>query len=128
MGRVVITGMGIYSSLGKNLEEVCDSLYHGRSGIVFSQERKDFGCRSALMGSVARPDLTKALSRRQRISMGEESEYAYVATQEALQLAGIEASFFDERVVGLVYGNDSVSQAVLEPIDIVRQKQDTTLV
>ncbi len=126
--RVVITGMGIYSSLGKNLAEVQDSLYHGRSGIVFSQDRKDFGYRSALMGSVERPDLTKALSRRQRISMGEESEYAYVATQEALRNAGIDAGFFDERVVGLVYGNDSVSQAVMESIDIVRQKKDTTLV
>src|SRR5690606_17847725 len=126
--RVVITGMGIYSSLGKNLEEVRDSLYHGRSGIVFSQDRKDFGYRSALMGFVERPDLTKALSRRQRISMGEESEYAYVATREALHNAKIDDAFFDERIVGLVYGNDSVSQAVMESIDIVRQKKDTTLV
>ncbi len=126
--RVVITGMGIYSSLGKNLHEVKDALYNGRSGIVFSQERKDFGYRSALTGAVDRPDLTKLLSRRQRISMGEESEYAYVATREALANAGIDERFFDERIVGLVYGNDSVSQAVMESIDIVRQKKDTTLV
>ncbi len=126
--RVVITGMGIYSSLGKTLAEVKDSLYHGRSGIVFSQERKDFGYRSALTGFVERPDLTKLLSRRQRISMGEESEYAYVATREALQNAGVDDTFFDERIVGLVYGNDSVSQAVMESIDIVRQKKDTMLV
>ena len=128
MRRVVITGMGIYSSLGKNLDEVRESLYKGRSGIVFSQERKDFGYRSGLMGAVERPNLTKVLSRRQRISMGEESEYAYVATQEALQQAGIAEGYFDEQVVGLVYGNDSVSQAVMESIDIVRQKKDTTLV
>lgn len=126
--RVVITGMGIYSSLGKNLGEVKDSLYHGRSGIVFAQDRKDFGYRSALTGFVERPDLTKALSRRQRISMGEESEYAYVATQEALRNAKIGDTFFDEHTVGLIYGNDSVSQAVMEAIDIVRQKRDTTLV
>ena len=126
--RVVITGMGIYSSLGKNLAEVKESLYHGRSGIVFSQERKDFGYRSALTGFVEKPDLTKLLSRRQRISMGEESEYAYVATREALQNANIEDTFFDEHIVGLVYGNDSVSQAVMESIDIVRQKKDTMLV
>ena len=126
--RVVITGMGIYSSLGKNLAEVKESLYHGRSGIVYSQERKDFGYRSALTGSVEKPDLTKLLSRRQRISMGEESEYAYVATREALQSADIDDAFFDESIVGLIYGNDSVSQAVMESIDIVRQKKDTTLV
>ncbi|PPL03723.1 beta-ketoacyl-[acyl-carrier-protein] synthase family protein [Parapedobacter indicus] len=126
--RVVISGMGIYSSLGKNLAEVKESLYLGRSGIVFSPDRKEFGYRSALTGFVEKPDLAKVLSRRQRISMGEESEYAYVATREALQNAKIEEALFDEQVIGLVYGNDSVSQAVMESIDIVRQKKDTMLV
>lgn len=128
MRRVVITGMGIYSSLGKNLSEVKDSLYQGRSGIVFSPERKEFGYRSALTGLVERPDLTKLLSRRQRISMGEESEFAYVATREALVNAEMDEAFFDDHIVGLLYGNDSVSQAVVESTDIVRQKKDTTLV
>lgn len=126
--RVVITGMGIYSSLGKNLSEVRDSLYHGRSGIIYSPERKEFGYRSALTGYVDKPDLTKLLSRRQRISMEEESEYAFVATQEALANAGIDTPFFDEHAVGLLYGNDSVSKAIMESLDIVRQKKDTTLV
>ncbi|MFC3198953.1 beta-ketoacyl-[acyl-carrier-protein] synthase family protein [Parapedobacter deserti] len=126
--RVVVTGMGIYSSLGQNLDEVRDSLYQGRSGIVYSEERKAFGYRSALTGFVAKPDLTKLLSRRQRISMGEESEYAYIATSEALRNANIDDAFFDEHIVGLIYGNDSVSQAVMESIDIVRQKKDTMLV
>ncbi len=126
--RVVITGMGIYSSLGKNLSEVRDSLYNGRSGIIYSPERKNFGYRSALTGYVDKPDLTKVLSRRQRISMEEESEYAFVATQEALTNAGISQEFFDEHVVGLLYGNDSVSKAIMESLDIVREKKDTTLV
>lgn len=126
--RVVITGMGIYSSLGKNLDEVQDSLYTGKSGIIFSQERKDFGYRSALTGYVDKPDLTRILSRRQRISMEEESEYAFVATQEALKNAKIDRDFFDEHYVGLLYGNDSVSKAIMESIDIVRQKRDTMLV
>jgi 3-oxoacyl-[acyl-carrier-protein] synthase-1 len=51
--RVVITGIGIYSCLGANLDEVRDSLYAGKSGIVFDQVRKDFGFRSALTGMVA---------------------------------------------------------------------------
>lgn len=46
--KVVITGMGIWSCLGKTLEDVRDSLYTGKSGIIFSQERKDAGFRSAL--------------------------------------------------------------------------------
>lgn len=128
MRRVVITGMGIYSSLGKNLNEVKNALYEGKSGIVFSQERKDFGFRSALTGFVEKPDLTKELSRRQRISMAEESEYAFVATQEALRNAGISNEFFEENIVGLLYGNDSVSQSVWESIEIIREKKDTTLV
>src|SRR5690606_24710483 len=101
MKRVVITGMGIYSSLGKNLDEVNLSLQKGKSGIVYSRERKDFGFRSALTGHVDPVDLKGELSRRQRISMAEESEYAFVATQEALKNAKINTEFFDENVVGL---------------------------
>lgn len=128
MRRVVITGMGIYSSLGKNSDQVKDALYQGKSGIVFSPERKEFGYRSALTGFVERPDLTKELSRRQRVSMAEESEYAFVATQEALRNAGISADFFEKNVVGLLYGNDSVSQSVWESIGIIKEKKDTMLV
>jgi 3-oxoacyl-[acyl-carrier-protein] synthase-1 len=128
MRRVVITGMGIYSCLGKNLDEVKDSLYQGKSGIIYAPERKEFGYRSALTGFLETPDLKKDLSRRQRISMGEESEYAFVATQEALKNAKITPEFFDDHIVGLLYGNDSVSQSVWESIEIARQKKDTTLV
>lgn len=128
MRRVVITGMGIYSSLGKNSDQVKDALYQGKSGIVFSPERKEFGYRSALTGFVDKPDLTKELSRRQRISMAEESEYAFVATQEALRNAGISADFFEKNVVGLLYGNDSVSHSVWESIGIIKEKKDTMLV
>ena len=86
--RVVITGMGIYSCIGTSLDEVKQSLYEGKSGIVFDQERKDFGFRSALTGKVPRPDLKALLTRRQRISIGEETEYAYMATIEALRKIG----------------------------------------
>lgn len=126
--RVVITGMGIYSCIGTSLEEVTQSLYNGKSGIVFDQERKDFGFRSALTGKVPKPDLKTLLSRRQRISIGEETEYAYMATIQALKQAGIEDSFFDSNEVGILYGNDSVSQAIIEAVDIVREKKDTTLI
>ncbi|MEZ4981879.1 MAG: beta-ketoacyl synthase N-terminal-like domain-containing protein [Saprospiraceae bacterium] len=52
MHRVVITGMGIYSCIGKNLDEVRDSLKLGKSGIILDQDRKDFGFRSGLTGMV----------------------------------------------------------------------------
>ena len=125
--RVVITGMGIYSCLGITLDEVKNSLYHGKSGIIFSQERKDFGYRSGLTGYVPKPDLKALLTRRQRISMGEESEYAYMATVDAFKNAGISQDFLDLTEVGILYGNDSVSQAIIEATDIVREKKDTTL-
>lgn len=126
--RVVITGMGIYSCIGTSLEEVKQSLYEGKSGIIFDQERKEFGFRSALTGMVPRPDLKPFLNRRQRVSIGEETEYAYMATIEALKNANIEENFFDENEVGILYGNDSVSMAVIEATDIIREKKDTTLI
>ncbi|WP_379968088.1 beta-ketoacyl-[acyl-carrier-protein] synthase family protein [Epilithonimonas sp. UC225_85] len=125
--RVVITGMGIYSCIGISLEEVKESLYQGKSGIVLDEERKEFGYRSGLTGRVPKPELKSLLNRRQRISMGEESEYAYLATIDALKQAGIEQAFLDNNEVGILYGNDSVSQAVVEAIDIVKEKKDTTL-
>ena len=128
MGRVVITGMGIYSCLGENLDEVKDSLYKGKSGIVFEQDRKDFGYRSALTGKVATPNLKKQLSRRERISMGEEAQYAYIATVEALKNANVDIDFLINNEVGIIYGNDSTAKSVIESIDIVRAKKDTTLV
>jgi len=125
--RVVITGMGIYSCIGTSLEEVRESLYQGKSGIALVQERKEFGFRSGLTGVVPKPDLKNLLNRRQRVSMGEESEYAYLATSDALRQAGIGQDFLDSHEVGILYGNDSVSQAVVESIDIAREKKDTTL-
>ncbi|WP_262149646.1 beta-ketoacyl-[acyl-carrier-protein] synthase family protein [Chryseobacterium foetidum] len=125
--RVVITGMGIYSCIGTSLEEVKESLYQGKSGIVLVDERKEFGFRSGLSGVVPKPDLKNLLNRRQRVSMGEESEYAYIATLDALQQANINQDFLDQNEVGILYGNDSVSKAVVESIDIAREKKDTTL-
>ena len=64
--RVVITGMGIWSCLGQTLEDVRQALYDGKSGIIFSQERKDMGYRSGLCTHVPMPDLKKKISRTQR--------------------------------------------------------------
>jgi len=119
--------MGIYSCIGTSLEEVRESLYQGKSGIVLDPDRKEFGFRSGLTGVVPKPDLKNLLNRRQRISMGEESEYAYLATMDALKQANLDETFMDSHEVGILYGNDSVSQAVVESIDIAREKKDTTL-
>jgi len=120
--------MGIYSCIGENIQEVKESLYQGKSGIVFQEERKEFGYRSGLTGMVKVPNLKKELSRRQRISMDDESLFAYVATKEALENAKIDEDFLEKNDVGILYGNDSTAKAVVESTDIVREKKDTALV
>lgn len=126
--RVVITGMGIHSCIGTSLEEVKQSLYEGKSGIGYDEERKEFGFRSALTGIVPKPDLKNLLTRRQRISIGEETEYAYMATIQALEQAKIDDEYLDNNEVGILYGNDSVSKAIIEATDIIREKKDTALI
>lgn len=128
MNRVVITGMGIYSCIGHNLKAVQESLYKGKSGIVLDPDRKIMGFRSGLTGRVPMPNLKKLLSRRQRVSMGEESQYAYLSTIEALEGANLNQDFLDSHEVGILFGNDSTAKSVIESIDIVREKKDTTLV
>jgi len=127
MNRVVITGIGAWSCLGKNLDEVKSSLFEGKSGIVLDPARKEMGYRSGLTGFVERPQLKGLLDRRQRVGMAEPAEYAYMATIEALKVAGMEQDFIDANEVGIIYGNDSVAGATIEANDIVRAKKDTTL-
>ncbi len=127
MRRVVITGMGIYSCIGKNLEEVTKSLYEGKSGIGIDPLRYDYGYRSPLTGIVERPNLKSLLDRRARVCLAEEGEYAYMATIAALKQAHIDLDYLDKNEVGIFYGNDSSAKAVIETHCIVSEKKDTTL-
>ena len=126
--RVVITGMGIYSCLGKNLDEVRDSLYHAKSGIIFDPERKAMGFRSALTAYIEVPDLKNSLSRNQRSYMPEQAKYAYVATCEALSNARLDADYIAQNEIGILYGNDSSAEPVVKSVDIMREKKDTMLI
>ncbi|HEV7230630.1 MAG TPA: beta-ketoacyl-[acyl-carrier-protein] synthase family protein [Bacteroidia bacterium] len=128
MRRVVITGMGAWSCLGKSLDEVRDSLFQGKSGIVLDPVRKEWGYRSGLTGKVEPAQLKGLLDRRSRIQLSEEAEYAYLATQDALKNAKLDPDFIAANEVGILYGNDSSAKAVMEAIDIVRLKKDTTLI
>ena len=123
--RVVITGMGIWSCIGTTLDEVRQSLFEGRSGIVFSQERKDAGFRSPICGNVPHPDLKKVLNRNVRQMMPEEAQYAYVATVQALEQAKLTQDYIDSHEVGVIYGNDSVAEATMIAMDKFRQAGST---
>lgn len=126
--RVVVTGMGIYSCIGKNKEEVLDSLYVGRSGIGIIPERKAMGYRSSLSGVLEQPDLKGLLDRRSRLCLAEHGQYAYLATVEALAQAGMDAEYLAQNEVGILYGNDSSAEAVITGVDVIREKKNTMLV
>ena len=128
MNRVVITGMGIYSCIGKNLEEVKESLYMGKSGIGLDPLRKDFGYRSCLTGIVETPDLKGVVDRKQRNTLPQQGKFAYVATAEALKNAGIDKEYLSANEVGILYGNDSSTEPVIKGVDIIREKKNTALV
>ncbi len=125
MNRVVITGMGIWSCLGTSLDEVRQSLYDGRSGIIFSEERQQAGFRSPMCGNVPKTDLKKLLSRNVRQMMPEEAQYAYMATLQALEQARLDQDYIDAHEVGVIYGNDSVAEDTMIAMDKFRQAGST---
>ena len=126
--RVVITGMGIYSCIGKNKEEVLQSLFEGKSGVGIAEDRKEMGYRSSLCGILEKPNLKGMLDRRQRMCLPEHGQYAYLATVEALAQAGIDNDYLLNNEVGILYGNDSSAEAVITGVDIIREKKNTVLV
>lgn len=125
--RVVITGIGIWSCLGKNVEEVAQALREGHSGIGIDPERTTYGYQSALTGIVERPRLKGLLDRRLRNGLAEEGEYAFMAAREAFAMAGVDETYLDRNEVGCLFGNDSSSTPVIEAADIMREKHDTAL-
>ena len=121
--RVVITGMGIWSCLGQNLNEVKESLHAGRSGIGVEKERLEYGYRSGLTGIVPRPQLKSILDRRMRVGLSEEAEYAYMASRQA----AIDDDYLHKNEVGILFGNDSSAKPVIEAARIMDEKHDSAL-
>ena len=109
MRRVVVTGMGIWSCLGKNKEEVAVSLREGRSGIGIQPERTEYGYRSPLTGIVEKPQLKGLLDRKLRMYLAEEGEYAYMATLEAFKQAGVDDAYLldTEQGISLSYEHNA---------------------
>ena len=113
--------MGIWSCLGVTLDEVRQSLYDGKSGIIYSQERMDAGFRSPFCANVPKADLKPFVNRNFRQFMPEEAQYAYMATKDALAAAKLEQDYIDSHEVGIIYGNDSVAEATMIALDKFRQ-------
>ncbi|THG55061.1 beta-ketoacyl-[acyl-carrier-protein] synthase family protein [Muribaculum caecicola] len=125
--RVVITGMGIWSCIGKNKEEVKESLYNGKSGVGLEKERLEYGYRSGLTGIVERPKLKGVIDRRLRVGLSEEAEYAYMAAREAFEEANVSDEYLKENEVGIIFGNDSSAKPVIEAANIMAEKHDSAL-
>ena len=113
--------MGIWSCIGTSLDEVRDALYAGKSGIILDPVRKEAGFRSGLVGNVPKADLKAQLPRNTRSYMHEESQYAYLATLQALQQAGIDMDYLEQHEVGIVYGNDSAVESCSKAVDKFHQ-------
>lgn len=127
MGRVVITGIGIWSCLGTNVNAVKNSLYNGVSGIGLQPERLEYGYRSGLTGIVERPQLKGVIDRRLRMGLSEEAEYAYMASKEAFDMAGVTDEYLLQNEVGVIFGNDSSAKPVIEAAKIMDEKHDSAL-
>ena len=126
--RVVITGMGIWSCLGTDLETVKQSLYEGKSGIGLQSERLEYGYRSALTGIVEEPVITKKmLDRHTRAGMPEEARYAYMSSLQAFEQANITDEYLREHEIGCIFGNDSSAKPVIEASKIMDEKHDSAM-
>lgn len=128
MRRVVITGMGIWSCLGTDIETVKQSLYEGKSGIGLCPERLEYGYRSGLSGIVEEPVITKQMiDRHTRAGMSEEARYAYMASRQAFEQAAVTDEYLRENEVGCIFGNDSSAKPVIESSKIMDEKHDSAM-
>jgi len=108
MRRVVITGIGIISSIGNNVDEVLDSLKEGRSGIVFAPEYAEHGFRSQIHGM---PKINPAehIDKRQMRFMGPGAAYNFLAMQQAIADSGLEENEVSNERTGLIVGSGGPS-------------------
>ena len=123
MRRVVITGMGVVSSIGNNKDEVLNSLQNGKSGIVAMPEFAEKGFRSQVAGTIKNLDLDKLIDKRDLRFMGKGSAYAYISMQQAISDAGLSDDIISNEKTGLIIGSGVPSVDNFEKtIDIAREK------
>jgi len=122
MRRVVVTGMGIVSSIGNNTQEVTASLREAKSGIIKSDEYAELGFRSQVYGK-PQLDWEEALDRKARRFMGEGSAWNYIAMEQAIQDSGLEESEVSNERTGLIMGSGGPSTKIIVwAADITRER------
>jgi len=121
--RVVVTGLGIVSSLGNNKKEVKDSLYHARSGISFQPDYAAMGLRSHVAGSIKNLNLEELIDRKLFRFMAKGHAYAWLAMQEAIADSALSEAMVSNIRTGLIVGAGGAShESILEGIDTIREK------
>ena len=122
MRRVVVTGIGIVSSIGNSKEEVLDSLKAGRSGIEFCETYKELGFRSHVHGSL-KINLEDRMDRKQMRFMGDGAAYNYIAMEEAIADSGLEEGDITNERTGLIMGSGGPSMRnMVAAVDTMREK------
>lgn len=122
MRRVVVTGMGIVSSIGNNAQEVLASLREGKSGIVRDERYAELGFRSQVAGSL-KIDIDAVVDRRARRFMGDGAAYAAISMEQAILDAGLEPHEVSNERTGLIVGSGGPStRAIVQAADITREK------
>src|SRR5215467_8008116 len=120
MKRVVVTGMGIVSSIGNNTQEVVASLREAKSGITAAEDYKRMGFRSQVHGSL-KVDLDATVDRRARRFMGDGAAYAWLAMNQAIADAGLEPHDVSNERTGLIVGSGGPStKAIVAAADAAR--------
>ena len=123
MNRVVITGMGIVSSLGANKSEVLNSLKTSKSGIEFSEKYAEMGLRSHVHGSVSEIDTTEVIDRKMLRFMADAAIYNAIALDEAIKQSGLTEKMISNERSGLIMGSGGASNInVVEAADILRER------
>ncbi|MFI3185081.1 MAG: beta-ketoacyl-ACP synthase I [Methylococcaceae bacterium] len=122
MKRVVVTGLGIVSSIGNNQKDVVDSLKQGRSGIVFADVYQEMGFRSHVHGPI-NIELDDFIDRKIKRFMGDGAAFNYIAMQQAIDDSGLAETDVSNFRTGLVMGSGGPSTSnIVEAADILRQK------
>ena len=122
MKRVVVTGLGIVSSIGNNRNEVVDSLKQGRSGITFANVYEELGFRSHVHGAI-NIDLDAFIDRKTKRFMGDGAAFNYIAMQQAIDDSGLTEADVSNFRTGLVMGSGGPSTSnIVDAADILREK------
>ena len=122
MRRVVVTGLGIISSIGNSINEVKDSLYNGRSGIVFAEDYSEMGFRSHVKGNI-NVNLDETINRKSLRFMGDGAAYAFLSMEQAIKDSGLEENEISNIRSGLVVGSGGAStSSMMTAFDTAREK------